>query len=334
MVKNDPVDGGQLRSGAQVGHWPSSLEGSKPVDSKPQAQPAETVLKLSKLSKSFRSGFLRRKERGIIDVSFEVKRGSVFALLGHNGAGKTTTINCILDLAHAQSGKVEILGQDNQLQGSRARVGYLPERPYFFEHLTGTELLEFYCQLLGLPKKDQGPEIERVLELTGMASAASRRLKKYSKGMLQRIGLAQALLGDPDFLILDEPMSGLDPMGRREVRELLQELKAQGKTILLSSHIVPDVEMLADQIGILREGRLVRQYDLAQESRTASYEIKLQDGNSRSGYREITVDSVDSLREILERCHMDSTPVVGVQTRTSGLEELFLSAHQGKEARS
>jgi len=212
-----------------------------------------TALSVVDLHKSFRSGMLKRKIRGIEGVSFTVAQGEVFAIIGHNGAGKTTIINCILDLVHPDSGEVELMGVDHRKRESRVKVGYLPERPYFFEHLTGQELLEFYAELLGVAPQLRKERIDHVLKRTGMSGFSDRRLKKYSKGMLQRIGLAQTLLGDPDILILDEPMSGLDPMGRREVRELLLDLKAEGKTIILSSHIVPDVELVADTVGIMRE---------------------------------------------------------------------------------
>ena len=295
------------------------------------------VLKVRGLGKTFRSGFLRRPQRGIADVSFDVAKGKVFAILGHNGAGKTTTINCILDLIHADTGTVEIFGTDHRNQSSRAKLGYLPERPYFFEHLTGKELLRFYASLLGVPTSQVDSSIARVLEQTGMTKASSRRLSKYSKGMLQRIGLAQALLGDPQLLILDEPMSGLDPMGRREVRELLLDLKSQGKTIILSSHIVPDVEMLADSFGVLREGALVMNQELAAGASGASYEIKLgsQAGaDSRAATKTVKADSVEALRETLDRCHVDGVPVVSVETQRSNLEDLFLEAHSAPEVRS
>ncbi len=243
------------KRGAKTAPWP--VEAPQPETS------GATVLEVCDLGKTFRSGFLRRKQRGVSGVSFQVPQGSVFALLGHNGAGKTTTINCILDLIHPDQGEVRIFDRDHRDSKARSGLGYLPERPYFFEHLTGRELLAFYADLLGIPARAQKEEINRALQRTGMAASAGRRLKKYSKGMLQRIGLAQALLGDPQLLILDEPMSGLDPVGRREVRDLLRALKAQGKTIVLSSHIVPDVEMLADSVGILNEGQMVMVRDLS-----------------------------------------------------------------------
>lgn len=281
------------------------------------------ALLVQNLSKDFRSGFLRRRLRGIRDISFSVAPGEVFAILGHNGAGKTTTINCILDLVHADTGGVEIFGQPHGDRRARAQVGYLPERPYFFEHLTGRELLAFYADLLEIPAAGRAAHLDQVLARTGLTAAAGKRVGKYSKGMLQRIGLAQALLGDPRLLILDEPMSGLDPMGRREVRQLLLELKSQGKTIILSSHIVPDVEAVADSVAILRDGQLVRTGRLADISGDCSYEVLLEDGASGT----LLAENLGALRELLDRCHADGVAVTRVEPRGSGLEDLFLAAH-------
>jgi ABC-2 type transport system ATP-binding protein len=284
-----------------------------------KAQPV--VLEVRDLRKSFRSGFLKRRIRGVEGVSFSVNRGSVFALIGHNGAGKTTIINCILDLVHADGGEVSIMGMDHRDPASRIRVGYLPERPYFFEHLTGRELLQFYARLLGMPKNRRASRIDEVLEMVGMTEYAGRRLRKFSKGMLQRMGLAQAVLGEPELLILDEPMSGLDPMGRREIRELLMDLKRAGTTIILSSHIVPDVEMVADTVGIIKEGCLVAVQDLAERNRGFSYTGELDLGEERASVR---VEGVADLRKLLNDCHREAIPVLSLETHRSGLEELFM----------
>ena len=292
-----------------------------------------TALSVRGLGKTFRSGFLRRREGGVRNISFTVPEGSVFALLGHNGAGKTTTINSILDLIHPDSGSVEIFGVDHRRQEARRQVGYLPERPYFFEHLTGRELLSLYADLLDVPSATKRQAMDEALERTGMAPFAGRKLRKYSKGMLQRVGLAQALLGDPRLLILDEPMSGLDPMGRREVRHLLQDLKSQGKTIILSSHIVPDVEMLADTVGILRQGELVHVGSLAAAGAGGAYQVRLRERNAAGRIQILTAPDVDALREILSRCHADEAEVVGVEACGSTLEDLFVQAHVAGEAR-
>ncbi len=302
------------------------------------AEPA--VIQVGDLRKSFRSGFLKRRIRGIEGVSFSVAKGSVFALLGHNGAGKTTTINCILDLVHPDGGDVKIMGMDYRDPASRARVGYLPERPYFFDHLTGRELLQFYARLLNISKEKRAARIDEVLGMVGMTSFAGRRLNKFSKGMLQRIGLAQAILGDPDLLILDEPMSGLDPIGRREVRELLLDLKRAGKTIILSSHIVPDVEIIADTVGILKDGCMAVVRDLNEMNPGFSYTGDLALSGARpdwlpsdhtvmvDGKVRVNVGSVGKLRNLLNDCHRESIPLVSLETHRSCLEELFMEINR------
>ena len=299
-----------------------------------------TVIQVGDLRKSFRSGFLKRRIRGIEGVTFSVAKGSVFALLGHNGAGKTTTINCILDLVHPDGGDIKIMGRDYRDPASRARVGYLPEQPYFFEHLTGRELLQFYARLLNIPKGYRAARIDEVLGMVGMTAFAGRRLNKFSKGMLQRIGLAQAILGDPDLLILDEPMSGLDPIGRREVRELLLDLKRAGKTIILSSHIVPDVEMIADTVGILKDGCMAAVKDLTELNLGFSYAGILELGGARpnwlpadhsvleDGRVRVQVRSASELRNLLNDCHRESIPLESLETHRSCLEELFMEINQ------
>jgi ABC-2 type transport system ATP-binding protein len=301
------------------------------IISRPSTMPRE-ALRVLDLEKNFRSGFLRKPIRGINGVSFTVTKGEVFALLGHNGAGKTTTINCILDLVHPDGGEVRIFDKPGTEIQSRAKVGYLPERPYFFEHLTGRELLEFYGKLLSVAPEKKNIQMASLLEKTGMSEAADRPLRKYSKGMLQRIGLAQALLGEPDLLILDEPMSGLDPIGRREVRQLLQELKAEGKTIILSSHIVPDVEVLADTVGIMCEGQLVETCDMAKLATRNSYEVRVKDEYSPAGHSVLNAADVNGLGRILEECRSSGRVVLSVDTKRTGLEDLFMQVHAKREA--
>ncbi|MEN8007901.1 MAG: ABC transporter ATP-binding protein [Candidatus Krumholzibacteriota bacterium] len=337
-VKNRTLD--RDSRGTILVDRPSRVQTQVPDSSPEKAGSPAVVLEVRDLQKSFRSGFLKRRIRGVEGVSFSVNQSSVFALIGHNGAGKTTTINCILDLVHADGGEVSIMGMDHRDPSSRSRVGYLPERPYFFEHLTGRELLKFYARLLDLPKDRRVARIDEVLDMVGMTEFAGRRLKKFSKGMLQRIGLAQAILGDPDILILDEPMSGLDPIGRREIRQLLMDLKNAGKTIILSSHIVPDVEMIADTVGVLKEGCLVAVRDLTELTQGFSYTGDLHLGATdptwlpagcRSlgeGKVRVQIDSVGDLRKLLNDCHREAIPVESLETHRSCLEELFMEINR------
>lgn len=229
------------------------MPGSCPARNEPPAP----VLQLSGLCKSYRQGFFgRRGKPAVVELDLTVARGEIFALLGHNGAGKTTTMKAILGLVRPERGRIAICGQDAADPAARASVGYLPESPTFHENLTAQELLDFHGKLLGLDRDRRHQRTEVCLQMVGMAAQRKRRLGACSKGQRQRIGLAQALLGEPELLILDEPQSGLDPLGRREVRELMLAQKQRGVTILFSSHIVPDVEAVADRIAVLSEGRL------------------------------------------------------------------------------
>jgi ABC-2 type transport system ATP-binding protein len=212
------------------------------------------VITVEKLRKDYRTGLRMKLVRAVVDASFEVARGEIFGFVGPNGAGKTTTIRTLMGLIRASGGRCTMLGHQVPSRAARARVGFLPEAPYFYDYLSVRELLDLVGRLFGLDhaarKKRAGELIERV----GLAAAADRPMRKYSKGMLQRAGLAQALMNTPELVILDEPMSGLDPIGRREVRELMTELQAQGTTVFFSTHILPDVEAICERVAIIAGG--------------------------------------------------------------------------------
>jgi len=216
------------------------------------------VLKTEGLTKEYRTGFWRTRVRVLHDLNLEVHQGEIFGYLGPNGAGKTTTLKLLMGLIYPTAGRASILGQDVQDVAVKAQVGFLPENPYFYDYLTGREFLHFYGQLFGLPYRDRRQRIDELLHAVGLSKAAELQLRKYSKGMLQRIGLAQALINDPQVIVLDEPTSGLDPVGRKEVRDLILDLKGKGKTVFFSTHIVPDAEMICDRVGIIVAGRLTR----------------------------------------------------------------------------
>lgn len=215
-----------------------------------------TVLKIAGVSKVFKLGFIPKRTVALDDISLEVKKGEIFGLLGPNGAGKTTTIKCILSLIHPDSGTIELMGEPIPSPKAQARIGFLAENPYIYDFLSGREYLVFSASLHGMDAQTARKKADDLLAMFHLEEAAGRQLRKYSKGMLQRIGLAQALINDPEFLIMDEPMSGLDPVGRKEVRDLLLSLKQQGRTILFSSHILADAELLCDHVAILIGGRL------------------------------------------------------------------------------
>lgn len=221
---------------------------------------SDAVIEIIELTKDYEVGFLKKKiVRALDHLSLEVRRGEIFGFLGPNGAGKTTTLKLLMRLIYPTTGTARILGRPIDDVATRSRIGYLPENPYFYDYLSGRELLEYTAALFGIPAKQAKIKGKELLDLVGLDSdSAGRQLRKYSKGMLQRIGIAQALINDPEVVFMDEPMSGLDPIGRREVRDLLLSLRAQGKTVFFSSHILSDVEALCDRAAILSRGKLVR----------------------------------------------------------------------------
>ena len=220
---------------------------------------SEVVIDIVDLTKDYEVGFLKKqKVRALDQLNLEVRRGEIFGFLGPNGAGKTTTLKLLMRLIYPTGGSARILGCPVDDVSTHGRLGYLPENPYFYDYLSGRELLEYTAALFGIPSdqaRDRGTELLRLVGLD--SDRANRQLRRYSKGMLQRIGIAQALVNDPEIVFMDEPMSGLDPIGRREVRDLLLSLRAQGKTIFFSSHILSDVEALCDRAAILSRGKLV-----------------------------------------------------------------------------
>ncbi len=215
---------------------------------------AETVIKIEHLRVEYPSE--SEKKVAVKDLSLEVKQGEVFGFLGPNGAGKTTTINVLLGYVKPTSGKATIFGVDVQEPIARHRIGYLPELTYYYKFLTAVELLRFYAKLFQIPKEIAEERIDKVLKLVELENAKTRLIKTYSKGMQQRVGLAQAIINDPDLLILDEPTSGLDPIGKMKVRQIIQKLKSEGKTVFFSSHELGEVETVSDRVAILKEGEI------------------------------------------------------------------------------
>jgi ABC-2 type transport system ATP-binding protein len=233
------------------------------------------ALEMQNLTKDYTIGFLRKRPvRALNDLSLQVGMGESFGFLGPNGAGKTTTLKILMRLIYPTAGQARILGCPLDDMQMRARIGYLPEQPYFYDYLTARELLLYCAKLFGLNKTAALKRTEELLKQVGLSEAADKQLRKYSKGMLQRAGLAQALINDPDVLFLDEPMSGLDPLGRRKVRDLIASLRAQGKTVFFSSHVLSDVEALCDRVAIMNKGCLIEAGKLSDilKSRTSEME--------------------------------------------------------------
>jgi ABC-2 type transport system ATP-binding protein len=215
------------------------------------------AIEISGLEKTYRVGFWRKRpKRALRPLTLTVKEGEIFGFLGPNGAGKTTTLKILMGLVTPTAGTARILGMALDDPRMKAQIGFLPEQPYFYDHLTARELLRYYGRLSGVDAKQLSLRIDAVLDQVKLTDSAHTQLRKFSKGMLQRVGIAQAILHDPKLVFLDEPMSGLDPMGRREVRNLIEELKAKGKTVFFSTHILSDAEALCDRVAILHQGEL------------------------------------------------------------------------------
>src|SRR6201997_1824583 len=216
-----------------------------------------TAIEIKGLEKVYTIGFLRKKPRqALFPLHLSIEDGEIFGFLGPNGAGKTTTLKLLMGLVFPTSGSARILGREWTDPAIKAQIGFLPEQPYFYDYLTAHELLDYYGQLSGVPAKDRKHRIEEVLARVGLTDVKGVQLRKFSKGMLQRAGIAQAILHDPKVIFLDEPMSGLDPVGRREVRDLMEQLKHEGKTVFFSTHILSDAEALCDRVAIIYKGQL------------------------------------------------------------------------------
>jgi len=275
--------------------------------------PAVAVIGVTKL---FPVPFQRRSVVAVRDLTLQVSPGQIYGLLGPNGSGKSTTLKIILGLVSPTRGRSEIFGRDSNLVASREAVGFLPENPYFYKYLTGAETLRFYGKLCGLRGAKLRSRVEELLELVGLTSARDRRLGGYSKGMLQRIGLAQALVQEPKLVVLDEPTAGVDPAGAREIRDLILDLKRRGITVLLSSHLLEQVQEICDRVGILANGVLVRegaladllaienQTDLVLENASTGLVSEIETLIAKSGARVI---SRGPSRTSLERLFLEAT---------------------------
>jgi len=297
------------------------------------------MLEVKGLIKDYKTGFFGKKVRVLNGVDLDVNDGEIFGFIGPNGAGKTTTFKSILNFVSITEGSIQIKGKDFKDTNIKKSIGYLPESPYFYDYLTGGELLTYMGKLHCIDNDILGERINVLLEKVNMSYARNRQLRKYSKGMQQRIGIAQALINDPDFIILDEPMSGLDPMGRREVRDLILEEKEKGKTILLSSHILSDVESLCDRVGVILNGKVVNTGILAElyNKIKSDYEMQLncnvEDVINVLGKLEITLTSragftiirfnEDIKNKILELLLTTSIEIISLQPISKSLEGLF-----------
>lgn len=295
------------------------------------------------LSKEYRSPWTLKVTTGLEALDLEVRRGEVLGYLGPNGAGKTTTLKLLTGLLRPTRGRAWLNGVPIENTGSRRRVGFLPEQPYFYDYLSGMEYLEFAAGLSGIERREARRSAGHWLSRVGLGDRPRLVLRKYSKGMLQRLGLAAALIHDPDLLILDEPMSGLDPFGRRDVREIILEQHARGATVLLSSHILPDVEMLCDRVAIVFRGRLQRVATVAElvgggpqrvQIRCSGAPIleipaawrELIDRREHAGESEFLLSNAAALGEVLQWLLRAGVQVNAVTPQRASLEEMFMAA--------
>src|SRR6266705_5009072 len=301
------------------------------------------IIEIENLTKDYDVGFWRkRKVRALEDLSLSIESGEIFGLLGANGAGKTTTLKLLMRLIYPTEGNARILGHDISDVAMHHRIGYLPENPYFYDYLTAREFLEYCGELFGQTRGDRGRRTESLLARVRLDEKSwNTQLRKFSKGMLQRVGLAQALINDPEVVFLDEPMSGLDPIGRREVRDLIASLRTQGKTVFMCSHILSDIEVLCDSVAIMKRGRLsqVGSLDELRARETSLVEIIATGADPAETERHLPAGAkltttASGLRvEVADEQQVDAViaalrkangKLVAVQPVRQSLEELFL----------
>ena len=273
------------------------------------------------LTKVFPVPFRRKSITAVRDLNLRVEAGEVYGLLGPNGSGKSTTLKIILGLAWPTRGRTEIFGRDSSLVESRQAVGFLPENPYFYKFLTGEETLRFFGKLCRVNGSRLKSHVRELLELVGLTNARDQRLSTYSKGMLQRIGLAQALINEPKLVVLDEPTAGVDPAGSRDIRNLIVDLKQRGITVLLSSHLLTQVQEICDRVGILARGMLVREGHLEELIAIENRSELVLENASEALVKEIEQLAANSNAKLIDR-----------RKSTTTLERLFLEATQESES--
>ncbi len=291
------------------------------------SQDSDVIIETRSLSKTYRDFWGRQKVRALKALDLEIRRGEIFGLLGPNGSGKTTTIKLILGLLFPTSGRAMVFGKDASDVAKNERIGYLPEESYLYKFLNAEETLDFYGRLFDMPASSRRQRIEELIDRVGLKWARRRQLKEYSKGMTRRIGLAQALINDPELIVLDEPTTGLDPIGTREMKDMIIDLRAQGKTVLMCSHLLADVQDVCDRIAILYQGELK---ELGRVDRLLTVQDVTQiqvRGLSEAAKREI--------RQVIDR---HSGELLKMDNPTTTLEDLFLNivrdseAHPGRRA--
>ena len=284
--------------------------------------PTEPVIEIRNLTKDYRDFWGRRKVRAVNSVSLTVNKGEVFGLLGPNGSGKTTTMKLLLGLLFPTEGEIKVLGEQATNVEKNERIGYLPEESYLYRFLNAEETLDFYGRLFNMPKALRRQRAQELIHLVGLDKAKRRQLKEYSKGMTRRIGLAQALINDPDLVLLDEPTSGLDPIGRKEMKDLIISLREKGKTVVICSHLLPDVQDVCDRIAILYAGEL---------KVLGKFEDLLKSqGETQLVTSQLSEEAIRDVKEVLARHNAE---LLNVDHPTSTLEDLFLKTVRESQER-
>ncbi len=303
------------------------------------------ALEIENLTKDYEVGFWRKKKvRALEDLSLNVVPGQIFGFLGGNGAGKTTTIKILMGLLFPTSGTARILGHDIADVSMHKRIGYCPENPYFYDYLTAFELMKYFGELFGLDSGERTKRASALLAQVGLEEKDwNKQLRKFSKGMLQRVGLAQALINEPEIVFFDEPMSGLDPIGRREIRELIIGLRKKGTTVFMSTHILSDVEALCDEVAILKRGKLAATGNLdellSREGERQIYEVSLKNlkaeqlpdrykARSAASGVIVEIDDESEIEKLLAEAKVAGGKLISVQPVKQSLEELFLDRPQ------
>jgi ABC-2 type transport system ATP-binding protein len=304
---------------------------------------SEPVVSVTRLSKVYSSGLRMKRVQALNDVSLQVEKGEVFGFLGPNGAGKTTLIKILMGLTEPTSGTALVFGRPPRDARAKARLGFLPESPYFYDHLTAWEFLELAARLSAVPKSEAAGRATGLLRLLRMEAAADKQMRGFSRGMLQRMGIAQALVADPELIVLDEPMGGLDPIGRREFRDIIVDLRERGKTVFFSTHILSDVEMICDRVGIISEGRMVEVGRLSEiltgdvesievtvrgvTGKTQKILERVSQHSIKSGDElMLTVNSDEDVDKIMAICReVGGLRVVGIVPRRRTLEDFFMA---------
>ena len=326
-----------------------------PANDRPGARSASgaetAAVRIEGLTKVYRGNWSLKTSVGLDHLDLEVRRGEVFGYLGPNGAGKTTTLKILTGLLKPSSGRAWLLGESIERVESRRSLGFLPEQPYFYDYLTGIEYLEFAASLSGLSGREASTAAKHWFGRVGLGDRTRLVLRKYSKGMLQRLGLAAALVHSPELVILDEPMSGLDPFGRRDVRDLILEQRERGVTVMFSSHILPDVEMLCDRVAILLKGRLERVATVGElvHGGEPAVEVRVEGSpvlavppawgehvtrTERPGEAVFTVRGDALLQDVLAHLVQARATIVSVTPIRSSLEELFMAAAESSAIRA